>query len=102
MSKRSLQLSVTGLALSAIVQALGMQALGTPLGVGQDMRNIGKGLEPGVGRHGRAALATKPKHVTQVAGINRSRRVRARTGGVAVIRSNDSVSGREGEVLDCR
>jgi hypothetical protein len=41
------------------VQALGMQALGTvgtPLGVGQDMRNIGKGLEPGVGRHGRAAL----------------------------------------------
>jgi hypothetical protein len=59
MSKPSLQLSVTGLALSAIVQALGMQALGTvgtPLGVGQDMRNIGKGLEPGVGRHGRVAL----------------------------------------------
>ena len=59
MSKPSLQLSVTRLALSAIVQALGMQALGTvgtPLGVGQDMRNIGKGLEPGVGRHGRAAL----------------------------------------------
>jgi len=49
MSKPSLQLSVTGLALSAIVQALGMQALvtvGTPLGVGQDMCNIGKGLEP--------------------------------------------------------
>src|SRR5262249_50330963 len=46
--------------------------------------------------------AKKPKHVTQVAYINRSRRVRARTDGVAVIRSNDSVSGREGEVLDCR
>jgi len=45
MSKPSLQLSVTGLGLGAIVQALGMQALGTPLGVGQDMRNIGKGLE---------------------------------------------------------
>ena len=59
MLKPSLQLSVTGLGLGAIVQALGMQALGTvgtPLGVGQDMRNIGKGLEPGVGRHGRAAL----------------------------------------------
>jgi hypothetical protein len=46
------------------MQALGMQALGrqaagpvgTPLGVGQHMRNIGKGLEPGVGRRGRAAL----------------------------------------------
>ena len=36
------------------IQALGM--VGTPLGVGQDMRNIGKGLEPGVGRHGHAAL----------------------------------------------
>jgi hypothetical protein len=59
MSKPSLQLSVTGLALSAIVQALGIQALGmieTPLGVGRDMRNIGKGLEPGVRRHGHAAL----------------------------------------------
>jgi hypothetical protein len=59
MSKPSLQLSVTGLALSAIVRALGIQALGmieTPLGVGQDMRNIGKGLEPGVSRHGHAAL----------------------------------------------
>jgi hypothetical protein len=58
MSKSSTQLSVFRLALSAIVQAVGMQALGTvgtPLGMGQDMRNIGKGLEPGVGRHGRAA-----------------------------------------------
>ena len=59
MSKPSLQVSVTGLALSAIVQALGMQALGTvgtPLGVGQDMRNIGKGLELSVGRHGSCGL----------------------------------------------
>jgi hypothetical protein len=59
MSKPSVQLSATGLALSAIVQALGMQArgrVGTPLGVDQDMRNIGKGPEPGVGRRGRAAL----------------------------------------------
>ena len=77
MSKPSLQLSVTRLALSAIVQALGMQALGTvgtPLGVGQDMRNIGKGLEPGVGRHGSCRAyrrAKKPKHVTQVISIDR-------------------------------
>jgi hypothetical protein len=59
MAKPSVQPSVTGLALSAIVQALGRQALGTvgtPLGRGQDMRNIGKGLEPGVGRRGRAPL----------------------------------------------
>jgi hypothetical protein len=64
MSKPSVQLSATGLALSAIVQALGTQALGmqalgrggTPLGVGQDMRNIGKGPEPDVGRRGCAAL----------------------------------------------
>jgi hypothetical protein len=59
MAKPSVQPSVTGLAPSAIVQALGRQALGTvgtPLGRGQDMRNIGKGLEPGVGRRGRAAL----------------------------------------------
>ena len=59
MSKPSLQLSVTGLALSAIVQALGIQALGmvgTQLGMGQDLRNIGKGLELSVGRRGHAAL----------------------------------------------
>jgi hypothetical protein len=59
MAKPSVQLSVTGLALSAIVQTPDMQALGTggtPLGIGQDMRNIGKALEPGVGRRGRAAL----------------------------------------------
>jgi hypothetical protein len=59
MSKPNLQLRVTGLGLGAIVQALAMQALGkvgTQLGMGQDLRNIGKGLEPGVGRHSRAAL----------------------------------------------
>jgi hypothetical protein len=59
MSKPSLQLSVTGLGLGAIVQALAMQALGkvgTQLDMGQDLRNIGKGLELSVGRHGRAAL----------------------------------------------
>ena len=59
MPKPSLQLSVTRLALSAIVQALGMQALGkvgTQLGMGQDLRNIGKGLELSVGRRGHAAL----------------------------------------------
>jgi len=59
MSKPSLQLSVTGLGLGAIVQALAMQALGkvgTQLGMGQDLRNIGKGLELSVGRRGHAAL----------------------------------------------
>jgi hypothetical protein len=102
MSKPSLQLSVTGLVLSAIVQALGMQALGaaeTPLGVGQDMRNIGKGLEPGVGRRGRAALIdvkaeqTQPKsHIsTDIEACS------GRTDGVAAIRSSDSVSGREAD-----
>jgi hypothetical protein len=64
MPKSSVQFSVTGLAPSAIVQAPGMQALGTvgtPLGIGQDTRNIGKGLEPGVGRRGRAAYRRATK-----------------------------------------
>ena len=58
MSKPNLQPSVTGLGLGA-VQALAMQALGkvgTQLDMGQDLRNIGKGLELSVGRRGRAAL----------------------------------------------
>jgi hypothetical protein len=77
MSKPSVQFSATGLALSAIVQALGMQALGTvgtPLGMGQDMRNIGKGLEPGVGRRGRAALIEAQRSRADAAQYHRSRR----------------------------
>ncbi len=75
MSKPSVQFSATGLALSAIVQALG--TVGTPLGMGQDMRNIGKGLEPGVGRRGRAALIDAQRSradAAQVAQYHRSRR----------------------------
>jgi len=36
------------------MQALGK--VGTQLGMGQDLRNIGKGLELSVGRRGHAAL----------------------------------------------
>ena len=62
MSNPNLQLSVTGLGLGAIVQALAMQALGkvgTQLGMGQDLRNIGKGLELSVGRHGSCGACDK-------------------------------------------